>query len=76
MLLFEYEHGRRGIPRCAREIRLYGFVGSASATSFELLSVACMYECHTVWFVQWLMIDGLMIVMNGSGDAWFVLVKE
>ena len=24
----------------------------------------------------WLMIDGWMIVMNGSGDAWFVLVKE
>ena len=39
MLLFEYEHGRRGIPRCAREIRLYGFVGSAIATTFELLSV-------------------------------------
>ena len=24
----------------------------------------------------WLMIDGWMIVMNGNGDAWFVLVKE
>ena len=23
-----------------------------------------------------LMIDGWMIVMNGSGDAWFILVKE
>ena len=37
--------------------------------------IACMYECHTEWCVR-CMVDGWMIVMNGSGDAWFVLVKE
>ena len=37
---------------------------------------ACMYECHTKWYVQCMVDDGWMIVMNGSGDAWFVLVKE
>ena len=36
---------------------------------------ACMYDCPTEWSVQ-CMVDGWMIVMNGSGDAWFVLVKE
>ena len=35
----------------------------------------CMYECHTEWSVQ-CMVDGWMTVMNGNGDAWFVLVKE
>ena len=37
---------------------------------------ACMNECHTEWYVQCMVDDGWMIVMNGSGDAWFVLVKE
>ena len=39
MLLSEYHHCRREIPRRAREIRLDGLVGFASATTFELLSV-------------------------------------
>ena len=35
---------------------------------------ACMRERHTEWYVQ-RMVD-IWMIMNGSGDAWFVLVKE
>ena len=49
------------IPLCAS----YGNVMRACTNA--ILSGSCN---------AWLMIDGWMIVMNGSGDAWFVLVKE
>ena len=65
MYLCKVAVGKRYACKCIPLCASHGNVMRACTNA--ILSGSCN---------AWLMIDGWMIVMNGSGDAWFVLVKE